>query len=89
MKNCINCGAPLHGRECEYCGTEYGDNRVLCSFGPSDMYGTVSFGGNEYECYLGRVEIEDISGPNAGRDISGRLFRDVIARKHKFTLIEV
>lgn len=21
--NCKNCGAPLHGRKCEYCGTEY------------------------------------------------------------------
>ena len=21
--NCKNCGAPLHGNRCEYCGTEY------------------------------------------------------------------
>lgn len=21
--NCKNCGAPLHGSICEYCGTEY------------------------------------------------------------------
>ena len=21
--NCVNCGAPLHGHICEYCGTEY------------------------------------------------------------------
>lgn len=21
--NCKNCGAPLHGRKCEYCDTEY------------------------------------------------------------------
>ena len=21
--NCVNCGAPLHGHVCEYCGTEY------------------------------------------------------------------
>ena len=21
--NCKNCGAPLHGNVCEYCGTEY------------------------------------------------------------------
>lgn len=26
MTNCINCGAPLHGNKCEYCGTEYGNN---------------------------------------------------------------
>lgn len=23
MTNCVNCGAPLHGNVCEYCGTEY------------------------------------------------------------------
>lgn len=23
MTNCKNCGAPLHGSRCEYCGTEY------------------------------------------------------------------
>lgn len=26
MTNCVNCGAPLHGNVCEYCGTEYGLN---------------------------------------------------------------
>lgn len=28
MTNCINCGAPLHGGKCEYCGTEY-ENSIL------------------------------------------------------------
>ena len=23
ITNCKNCGAPLHGDHCEYCGTEY------------------------------------------------------------------
>lgn len=23
MTNCKNCGAPLHGHKCDYCGTEY------------------------------------------------------------------
>lgn len=23
--NCVNCGAPLTGSKCQYCGTEYGD----------------------------------------------------------------
>lgn len=26
LTNCVNCGAPLHGNICEYCGTEYGQN---------------------------------------------------------------
>lgn len=27
MNNCINCGAPLDGDTCQYCGTDYGDKR--------------------------------------------------------------
>lgn len=27
MNNCINCGAPLDGDACEYCGTVYRDRR--------------------------------------------------------------
>lgn len=26
MTNCKNCGAPLHGTKCEYCGTEYSED---------------------------------------------------------------
>lgn len=29
QSNCKNCGAPLHGSRCEYCGTEYGSSPVL------------------------------------------------------------
>lgn len=28
MTNCVNCGAPLHGNICEYCGTEYGQKHA-------------------------------------------------------------
>lgn len=27
--NCDNCGAPLHGHRCEYCGTEYEFDDVI------------------------------------------------------------
>ena len=27
-RNCQNCGAPLHGDKCEYCGTEYRTNKT-------------------------------------------------------------
>ena len=27
--NCRNCGAPLHGSVCEYCGTEYGEAQQM------------------------------------------------------------
>lgn len=29
MTNCKNCGAPLHGDKCEYCGTWYGKKTKL------------------------------------------------------------
>ena len=30
VANCVNCGAPLHGTVCEYCGTEYKARFTLC-----------------------------------------------------------
>lgn len=27
--NCVNCGAPLHGDKCEYCGTEYDFDDII------------------------------------------------------------
>lgn len=27
MTNCINCGAPINGNKCEYCGTVYRNRR--------------------------------------------------------------
>lgn len=27
--NCKNCGAPLRGQVCEYCGTVYGEGRQM------------------------------------------------------------
>lgn len=27
--NCRNCGAPLHGSVCEYCGTVYGEAQQM------------------------------------------------------------
>lgn len=38
LTNCKNCGAPLHGSRCEYCGTEYGPEPMLILKGqPADM----------------------------------------------------
>lgn len=28
LTNCKNCGAPLHGSVCEYCGTVYRENQI-------------------------------------------------------------
>lgn len=90
MTNCINCGAPLHGTKCEYCGTEYGEDgrKIRASFGENDAFGTVQIGNQIYSCYISEMEALVIDGPNAGRTIDGRLHRQPIAMKHKFTLIE-
>lgn len=30
--NCVNCGAPLHGCKCEYCGTEYDSDEIKIKY---------------------------------------------------------
>lgn len=90
LTNCINCGAPLHGRKCAYCGTEYNENgHIEANFDASDGIGIVNLMGKQYTCYVSKMEALGIDGPNAGRDMSGRLIRDPICYKHKFTLVEV
>lgn len=37
LTNCANCGAPLHGSICEYCGTEYGQNHAKKDFYMEDV----------------------------------------------------
>ena len=88
-KNCINCGAPLRGGKCDYCGTEYnGEGRISAKFDASDGTGIVSIFGKTYQCYVSKMEAEGIS-LNAGRDMSGRMIRENTIYKHKFTLIEI
>ena len=90
IKNCINCGAPLHGAKCDYCGTEYSENgHIRAEFGKEDGIGVVNLMGKEYRCYVSKMEAVGICSPNAGRDMSGRLFRGDVTYKHKFTLVEV
>ena len=41
--NCVNCGAPLRGRVCEYCGTEYGrkkkhHKRTVCLYADNEIF---------------------------------------------------
>ena len=89
MTNCVNCGAPLSGSKCTYCGTEYNDRGVVCTLSEEDCTGTLCVGGKEYQGYLGNMEGHLIAGPNTGRDLSGRLHIDRGKLKHKFTLIEL
>ena len=89
MTNCVNCGAPLEGKKCKYCGTEYKDHGVVASFGENDWMGTLKVGEKEFPVYIANIEITTIEGANAGRTIDGRLNRDIIKQIHKFTLVEM
>lgn len=90
MRNCINCGAPLRGRKCDYCGTEYTeDGNIQAEFDARDGIGVVNLMGQKYTCYVAKMEAVGIDGPNSGRDMYGRMHRETICYKHRFTLVEV
>ena len=86
MTNCVNCGAPLSGRKCTYCGTEYDDGVVVCTLSEDDYTGTLCVGGHEYKVYL--VHMEGHVFSCEGRDMEGRLCRINSQMKHKFELVE-
>ena len=88
MTNCINCGAPMSGHKCAYCGTEYAGNQIVADFNKNDCTGTLNIGGNEYQVYLGKMEAESLFG-GCGRDIMGNLLYDKVRLIHTFTLIEI
>lgn len=89
MNNCINCGAPLGGDTCQYCGTRYTENGFVCDMQKGDCTGTIKFCSKTYQVYLGRAEGNLVCGGNTGRDITGRMRLDNPIIKRKFTLIEI
>lgn len=86
--NCVNCGAPIDRKlkKCPYCGTPYDYSGFNASF--ENALGTISIAGQEYQVYLGEYGVDTIN-MGCGRGIDGRLRRDKIVSKRKFTLIEV
>lgn len=88
VTNCVNCGAPIDRKlkKCPYCGTPYDCSGFNASF--ENAFGTISIAGKEYQVYLGECEVNTIN-MECGRGIGGRLRRDKIVSKRKFTLIEV
>ena len=88
LTNCVNCGAPLRGNRCDYCGTEYTGSVVHAAFERGEATGTLSVGGVEYHVYLGSMEAHTICR-DAGRDETGRLRMERPVMKHKFSLIEL
>nr|DAG69228.1 MAG TPA: alpha-aminoadipate carrier protein [Caudoviricetes sp.] len=87
LTNCVNCGAPLHGSTCEYCGTRYAGNKVQACFGEGQAAGTLTVGGNEYKVYLGKMEAFSTE-ESVGRDLNGQFHRVKGRMVHKFMLIE-
>lgn len=86
LTNCINCGAPLDGRSCPYCGTRH-DSTVSISGEVSDITseGILNLGGRDFRVYLSRVDVQ-CQDPDVGRDLTGRIVRDRLIRT--FTLVE-
>lgn len=89
LTNCVNCGAPLDGLKCKYCGTEYRDHGVVASFGESDWVGTLTVGDKEFKVYLGSMERYAVDSPDSGRMADGTMYREVLGFKHRFSLIEL
>lgn len=85
-QTCINCGAPLHGTKCEYCGTEYGNEGFTGNFAP--YIGEITVNGEVFRCYISDIEATPVYSYNTGRDAAGNLIGEQIATKRKITLIE-
>ena len=59
--NCPNCGAPITGVRCEYCGTVF--------------YGTVSESSNTWTPTFSNAKSITFIDMGAARDVNGRLIR--------------
>lgn len=88
VRECVKCGAPLHGDVCEYCGAEYDGNGVKAAF-LNPFKGKLSVGGHEYTVYLSRVEIDTVCAGEAVRMLDGGLCRTEPVTKRRFTLVEI
>jgi hypothetical protein len=55
--NCKNCGAPLVGNRCEYCGTEYEYIMELDSF---EQVIELNIGGQKRKFYINEISAEPI-----------------------------
>lgn len=87
MTNCKNCGAPLHGNKCEYCGTEYNNREITGNIPKIGDMGTLKVGDEEIKVYIGSIKTNG-GDVESWRDAEGMLHRTA-SPKRKFTLIEV
>lgn len=94
LTSCINCGAPLHGDKCEYCGTSYANDGKFSGSAVSNSVdwnanGIFEIDGVQYACYLSDVEVHDIGCQYVGRSLDGTFYRGKPIYKHKFVLEEM
>ena len=84
---CVNCGAPLTGNKCEYCGTEYGDAPFKADFPHQNYYGEITINGKTFRCYISDIKFHNILLEHSARDIYGNITRNNVV-KREITLIE-
>ena len=99
LTNCINCGAPLIGSVCTYCGTDYAHllehTNTACktpiyleaAFDENTSRGILKFLNHEYAVYIAEVQTHQIG--DTYRDVTGKLLMSPLPPKHTFTLVEI
>lgn len=77
MTNCPNCGSPISGTKCEYCGTAFLDVVDISTGGTCIVrlrHGDEIITG---KMYVGNINAEvNYAESEFGRDITGRLRRE-------------
>lgn len=77
-KICLQCGAPIHGSKCEYCGTEYAFN--------TENHIEATIYGHKVKGYVGDVNVERVVY-GAGRNPDGSINKGIIKKFVKFYVI--
>lgn len=84
MKNCINCGAPLHGDKCEYCDTEYAAKIQIPDFIADKFTGVLVFEGKKMLVNV----YENIPPLDTYINSNGQLCVGRMNTKRRFTVVE-
>ena len=82
ITNCLNCGAPIFGSVCQYCGTDYGGERAPMSITIDDdsLRGMLVFKGCPFAVRLREIEMEHCDTTVTARSLDGRMY--VLGQSH-------
>ena len=84
LSMCPNCGAPIEGDRCPYCGSRFGQAQF------QKGYFTIHLpDGEKVMCYLSRADCYNVTKIGGGRTLDGRLTREEIQVKRKFIFVEI